>query len=279
MRIIDTHLHLVYKDRFSYPWLKDAPALDHQVTAGDYFARAEKLGIEQALHMEVDVAESDMEAESAFIVGAHEKIAGAIAATRPESPDFSAYLERIAAIDGIKGLRRVLHVMPDELSQSKTFIENIRRLAAYDLTFDLCVAARQLPLAIELARNCPEVQFVLDHCGVPDIENNGLDPWREHISEIARLANVTAKISGVIAYGGADWSTEKLRPYVSHVLDTFTFDRVVWGSDFPVCTLHASLEDWVAATKEIVADASSDEQKKLFSVNAEKVYRLYTKSR
>ncbi|MBB4123327.1 amidohydrolase family protein [Martelella radicis] len=274
MRIIDTHLHLVYKDRFSYPWLKDAPALDRQTTAEDYFARAERLGIEKALHMEVDVAEGDMEAESAFIVGAHERIAGAIAAGRPESPDFAAYLERIAAIDGVKGLRRVLHIMPDALSQSDIFVENIRRLAAHDLTFDLCVAARQLPLAIDLAQKCPEVQFVLDHCGVPDIENDRLDPWRDHIGEIARLANVTAKISGVIAYGGADWSVESLRPYVSHVIDTFTFDRVVWGSDFPVCTLFASLEDWVAASKELVADASADEQKKLFSVNAEKVYRL-----
>ncbi|PRX10616.1 UNVERIFIED_ORG: putative TIM-barrel fold metal-dependent hydrolase [Martelella mediterranea] len=274
MRIIDTHLHLVYKDRFSYPWLKEAPALDHQLTAEDYFARAGKLGIEKAMHMEVDVADSDMEAETAFITGAHDRIAGAIAAGRPESPDFPAYLERIAAIDGVKGLRRVLHIMPDELSQSDLFVENIRRLAAYDLTFDLCVQARQLPLAIDLARKCPEVQFVLDHCGVPDIENNGLDPWREQIGEIARLANVTAKISGVIAYGGADWSVEGLRPYVSHVIDTFTFDRVVWGSDFPVCTLHASLEDWVAASKEIVADASAHEQEKLFSGNAEKVYRL-----
>nr|WP_272212523.1 amidohydrolase family protein [Marinicella sp. W31]MDC2878436.1 amidohydrolase family protein [Marinicella sp. W31] len=85
---------------------------------------------------------------------------------------------------------------------------------------------------------------------------------------------MTAKISGVIAYGGAGWSVDGLRPYVSHVIDTFTFDRVVWGSDFPVCTLHASLEDWVAASMELVADASSDEQKKLFSVNAEKIYRL-----
>nr|WP_272212522.1 amidohydrolase family protein [Marinicella sp. W31]MDC2878435.1 amidohydrolase family protein [Marinicella sp. W31] len=176
MRIIDTHLHLVYKDRFSYPWLKDAPMLDHQLTAEDYFARAEKLGIEKALHMEVDVADADMEAETAFVAGAHENIVGAIAAGRPESPDFPVYLERIAAIGGVKGLRRVLHTMPDDLSQSQTFVDNIRRLAAYDLTFDLCVLARQIPLAIELARKCPEVQFVLDHCGVPDIENEGLSP-------------------------------------------------------------------------------------------------------
>ena len=274
MRIIDTHLHLVYKDRFSYPWLKDAPALDHQVTAEDYFARAEKLGIDTALHMEVDVAEADMEAETAFMVDADDRIAGAIAACRPENRDFPAYLDRIAAIPGVRGLRRVLHIMPDDLSQAPLFAENIRRLANHGLTFDLCVAARQLPLAIDLAKKCPDVQFVLDHCGVPDIENDAFSPWAEHISECARLANITAKVSGVIAYAGADWSTEKLRPYVSHVLDTFSFDRVVWGSDFPVCTIHASLEDWVASIRDIVADATPAEQEKLFSVNATRVYRL-----
>ena len=274
MRIIDTHLHLVYKDRFSYPWLKDAPALDRQVTAEDYFARAEKLGIDTALHMEVDVAESDMEAETAFMVGAHDRIAGAIAACRPESPDFPAYLERIAAIPGVRGLRRVLHIVPDEVSEAPLFVENIRRLSAHDLTFDLCVSARQLPLAIDLAKKCPDVQFVLDHCGVPDIENDAFSPWAAHVSECARLANITAKISGVIAYAGADWSTEKLRPYISHVIDAFTFDRVVWGSDFPVCTIHANLEDWVASIKEIVAKATPAEQEKLFSENATRVYRL-----
>ena len=274
MRIIDTHLHLVYKDRFSYPWLKDAPALDHQTTAEDYFARAGELGIDAALHMEVDVAEADMEAETVFMVGAHQKIAGAIAACRPESPDFPAYLERIAAIPGVRGLRRVLHVVPDDVSQAPLFAENIRRLAGHGLTFDLCVAARQLPLAIALAGKCPEVQFVLDHCGVPDIENEAYAPWAENISECARLTNVTAKISGVIAYAGADWNTEKLRPYISHVLDVFTFDRVVWGSDFPVCTIHASLEDWVASTQEIVAGATQQEQENLFSRNAMRLYRL-----
>ncbi|AJY44809.1 amidohydrolase family protein [Martelella endophytica] len=274
MRIIDTHLHLVYKDRFSYPWLKDAPALDRQTTAEDYFARAKKLGIDMALHMEVDVAEKDMEAETAFIVGAHEKIAGAIAACRPESPDFAVYLERMAATPGLRGFRRVLHVVPDEVSQAPLFAENLRRLAGYGLTFDLCVSARQLPLAIDLARKCPEVQFVLDHCGVPDIENDAFSSWAEHIAECARLENVTAKISGVIAYAGADWSTEKLRPYISHVLDAFTFNRVVWGSDFPVCTIHASLEDWVASAKEIVSKATPEEQENLFSRNAMRVYRL-----
>ncbi|TPW27492.1 amidohydrolase [Martelella alba] len=274
MRIIDTHLHLVEKDRFSYPWLTGAPALDRTFSAVDYFAEAEQYGIEAALHMEVDVAEADMAAETRFMLSAHRKIAGAIAACRPEDLDFPAYLEEMAAVSGVKGFRRVLHVVPDEISQAPLFAENLNRLAPLGLTFDLCVSARQLPLAIALARKCPGVQFILDHCGVPDIEGGELDPWRSHMSELAGIDNVAAKISGVIAYGGANWSVDGLRPYVSHVIERFGFDRIVWGSDFPVCTLTASLKDWVAATKTLIAGASAEEQERLFSLNAMRIYKI-----
>lgn len=274
MKIVDTHLHLVYKDRFSYPWLEGAAALNRQWTAEDYFAAAERLGIESALHMEVDVAERDMEAETRFVVGAHPRIAGAIASARPESPDFPAFLDRLLAIDGVRGIRRILHTSPDELSTSETFAGNIRRLGDAGLPFDLCVLARQLPVGRELAEKCPDTQFVLDHCGVPDVAGKALDPWRADIEALAALPNVAAKISGVVAYARADWTINDLRPFVEHVIESFGWDRVVWGSDHPVCTLTANLERWVDATRKIVAGASADEQARLFHRNAERIYHL-----
>src|SRR4051794_33438569 len=93
MRIIDTHLHLIYPDKFSYPWLDRTPALRRLYTAESYFAEAAGLGIEAALHMEVDVAESDIEAETRFVTALHPKVIGAIAAGRPESPGFPAQLD------------------------------------------------------------------------------------------------------------------------------------------------------------------------------------------
>lgn len=274
MKIVDTHLHLVYKDRFSYPWLEGAAALNRQWTAEDYFAAAERLGIESALHMEVDVAERDMEAETRFVVGAHPRIVGAIASARPESPDFPAFLDRLLAIDGVRGIRRILHTSPDELSTSETFAGNIRRLGDAGLPFDLCVLARQLPVGRELAEKCPDTQFVLDHCGVPDVAGKALDPWRADIEALAALPNVAAKISGVVAYARADWTINDLRPFVEHVIESFGWDRVVWGSDHPVCTLTANLERWVETTQEIVAGASADEQARLFHRNAERIYHL-----
>ncbi len=272
MRILDTHLHLVYQDRFSYPWLDGAPAINRQWTAEAYFAEAAGLGIDRALHMEVDVAETQMEAETRFVLGVHPAVIGAIAAGRPEHADFPAYLDRVASIPGVRALRRILHTSPDALSEGALFRANIRRLADKGLPFDICVLSKQLPVGRALAAAAPQVQFVLDHCGVPDVAAQALDPWRAEIRAIAALPNVVAKISGVMAYAGPDWTVATLRPFVEHVIECFGWDRVVWGSDHPVVTLTGSLTRWVAATREIVAGASEAEREKLFFRNAERVY-------
>jgi len=273
MRIIDTHLHLIYPDRFSYPWLSRRPSIDKPWNINDYFAEALPLGIESALHMEVDVAEADMLAETEYVLTLP-RIAGAIAACRPEHMNFVDQIERLSDHAHVKGVRRILHEAPDDLSQSDLFVENIRHLPDYDLSFDLCVRADQLPIGQMLAERAPDVTFILDHCGVPDITGAGLDPWREDISKIARLPNVMAKISGVVAYAGADWSVDTIRPYVEHIIEAFGWDRVVWGSDHPVVCLTGSLTRWVEATQAIIAGASEDEKAKLLHGNAERIYKL-----
>lgn len=272
MRILDTHLHLIYSDRFSYPWLANRPTLDHAWTLEDYFAEARPLGIESALHMEVDVAEADMEAESVFVIGLP-GIVGAIAACRPEHPSFVDQIERLSEHAHIKGVRRILHESPDDLSQSDLFIENVRHLPDYDLSFDLCVRHDQLPIGQMLVERAPDVTFILDHCGVPDVTGAGLDPWRDNIRKISRLPNLNAKISGIVAYSGPAWSVDTIRPYVEHVIDCFGWDRVVWGSDHPVVTLTGSLTRWVEATREIIHTATDDEQARLLHRNAERIYK------
>lgn len=274
MRILDTHLHLVYKDRFSYPWLDGAPAINRQWDVDTYFAEAEKLGITAALHMEVDVAEADILPETRFVLGVNPRVVGAIAACRPESINFPAQLDALLAIGGVKGLRRILHTQPDELSQSELFVDNIRRLAKPGLTFDICVLARQLDIARTLAAACPDVQFVLDHCGVPDIAGGAFASWRDGISRIAKLPNVAAKISGVVAYAKPNWRLGEIAPYVEHVISSFGWDRIVWGSDYPVCTLTANLTRWVESTRAIIGGCSETEKAALFHANAERIYRV-----
>jgi predicted TIM-barrel fold metal-dependent hydrolase len=277
--IIDTHLHLIDLTALKYPWLSGVPALNRDFLYEDYARAARRAGIAAALHMEVDVDPADIEAETHYVQGLAGRpgslIAGAVASCRPEEPDFAGYLERLMENSFVKGLRRVLHVMPDELSEVALFRENLKRLSGTGLTFDLCVLPHQIPKAMALTDLAPDVRFVLDHCGVPDIKGHKEHPWREHMSEIARRDNVAAKVSGVVAYADpAGWTVETLRPYVEHTIQSFGWDRVVWGSDWPVCTLGGGLSSWVAATHALIAGASREERESLLSGNARRIWNL-----
>ena len=205
--ILDTHLHLIDRGALNYPWLADVPALNQDFLLERYQAEAFRCGIGAALHMEVDVAANQIEAESQQVkrLAARPKspLIGAISSCRPERADFPAFLERQLANPLVKGFRRVLHVVPDELSLSPLFRANVARLSGTGRPFDLCVRPDQIDKAIALVDLCPDVQFVLDHCGAPKIKEREEHPWRERIAEIARRPNVAVKISGVVAYAEA----------------------------------------------------------------------------
>lgn len=275
MTIIDTHLHLVDLGRLRYPWLDEVPLLNRTFTLQEYLREAAPAGITAMLHMEVDVAEADMEAETALVTSIGTPVIGAIAACRPENADFEAFFERVGANPAVKGFRRVLHTGAHEQIGTARFIRNIGLLARSGHPFDFCVSPRHIPLVRALAKACPGVQFVLDHCGMPDIKGREYQPWDGHVRELAQLPNVACKISGVIAYADPqNWSVDDLRPYVEHCIECFGWDRVVWGSDWPVCTKTADLSRWVAATHELTAGASSSEKARLLSENARRIYRL-----
>jgi len=279
MKIIDTHQHLLYPDRLGYSWCRGIAAFEgKQFRLEEYRAAAQGTGLTETLFMEVDVDESQMKAEADFFLQLATQpdsgVAGVLAACRPEQADFPGHLESILH-PKLKGLRRVLHTQPDELSQSPMFAKNLARLAEHRLTFDLCMLPRQLPLGARLVRQLPHVQFVLDHCGIPDIKGGGLDPWRRHIRELAKLPNLACKISGVVAYADPQHvAATDIRPYVEHCIECFGWERVIFGGDWPVCNLTASLGRWVEIAKEIVCVEPPERQGKFFAGNAERIYRL-----
>jgi predicted TIM-barrel fold metal-dependent hydrolase len=132
-----------------------------------------------------------------------------------------------------------------------------------------------LPLGAALAKRVPDVQFVLDHCGVPNIAGGELDPWRAAIREIAALPNVACKVSGLVAYcAPGNVTAAAIRPYVEHAVACFGWDRVLFGGDWPVCNLTASLGSWVAMAKELLAGESMERQAKFFEGNAVRIYRV-----
>ncbi|MET1412150.1 amidohydrolase [Roseibium sp. HPY-6] len=277
--LFDTHLHLIYKDRLKYPWLNDFDTLNRDSHFDAYCRDAARLGIGGCLHMEVDVAEHHIEKEAAvideLIDAPGSMMRGMISSCRPESDDFAAFLERARSNPNIKGFRRVLHVVPDDVGTTVTFRDNIKRLSGTGLTFDLCVLPRQLHLALDLVSHCPDVTFILDHCGVPDVAAGAFEPWRTGVKALAERPNVFAKISGVVAYGNPDtWTLNDIRPFVEETVDAFGTDRIVWGSDSPVCNLGGGLPTWVAATHALTERWSTTDREALYHINACRLWRL-----
>ncbi|CAM2146635.1 L-fuconolactonase [Pararobbsia alpina] len=281
MNIVDTHLHLLYPDRIRYPWVSSAPALQGESSIEMYEALVRPLGVVSALMMEVDVDERDIEAEidlvGELVARDDTFVEGMIAACRPEQTvkEFASFVDGLAARPFVKGLRRILHQSPDTLSASSPFAENLNRLASGGYSFDLCVLACQLaPVAVPLVRQCPDLTFILDHCGVPDIAGGALESWRQDMRAVAALPNVNCKISGIVAYAGPNWTVDTLRPYFEHVIECFGWDRVVWGSDWPVCRLGGDIGRWIEATRALLEGCSADEQAALLSKNAQRLYRV-----
>ncbi len=279
MRIIDTHQHLWDLDRFRYSWLESAPALNRSFRMDDYLRATKGLNVVKSVHLEADVDEPFMLDETFHLLNLAEEpdnpLAGIVACARPESESFHMYLKKILGEPQVKGIRRVLHTQPDEVGRDSRFIENVASLADYGLSFDICVLARQLPIAIHLVSHCPGVNFILDHCGVPQVKERVLEPWRSDIARLAQFHNVVCKISGLVAYADPQkWTAEDLRPYIEHVIACFGWDRVMFGSDWPVCTLSASYAQWVAALSSIVQAEGEADRDKLFYQNAVRVYHL-----
>lgn len=275
---IDTHLHLIYPDRFRYDWTAGLPALANQpFRIDEYRVAAAGCDILESIFMEVDVPRDESVSEAAFFCSLAEdpanRISGVIAACRPEHADFSAQLEATAH-PRLVGYRRVLHTQPDELSTTPLFRENVARIGQAGLTFDLCLLPKQLANGAALIDSCPDTRFILDHCGVPDIASGDLTFWREQLREISRRPNVACKISGIIAYSSGEITADTLRPVVEHAIDCFGWDRLVWGSDWPVCNLTRDLGTWTRLLDEILSGSSEDELACLYHRNGRNIYQL-----
>jgi predicted TIM-barrel fold metal-dependent hydrolase len=282
--MIDTHQHLIYPEKFTYSWAKGIPALQGAFRLKEYNEAIGSAPIEGTLFMEVDVDEEFSADEARFFCNlaatSTNRILGVIAAARPEKDGFEDYLDSIAH-KHLLGIRRVLHTQPDDLSTGSLFRKNIRTLASRNLTFDLCVLQRQLPLALELVQSAPEVSFVLDHCGVPDIATNnpsegeGWLHWKAGIQRLAACPNVFGKISGITVYASEDQrNASALACYVQSMIEAFGPDRLVWGGDWPVVNLGSGLPGWIDITTELLSHLTPEERENILSRNARTIYHI-----
>lgn len=282
--LLDTHQHLVYREKASYGWTKDIPPLaEGNFTLDDYKTLTEGLGIGGTLFMETGVDDPDYQQETRFVKSLADNsdngMIGLISSIRPESDEaFETWLEETIEM-GVVGYRRILHVMPDDTSQSDIFRKNVRKIGVSGKTFDICFLPGQLPIACELAKACENTKLILNHCGVPDIAGDGLDPWRQDIKALAQIPNVICKLSGLMAYCAPGTSSlETIEPFVDHVLNCFGPNRMVWGSDWPVVNLAKGLPEWIAVTRKILGKLSADEASSIAYGTAQIVYKVKIQS-
>lgn len=291
--IIDTHQHLWDRSQLDLPWLAGAPAvLRKDYRTEEYRAAFAGLNV-KAIYMEVDVAPKHHEREADFVVGlCREGKKPTLAATiggRPASAQFEDYITKYKATGFVIGVRQVLHgdSTPRGFCFQPDFVRGIRALGKHDLNFELTMRPTELLDGARLTEQCPETRFVLDHCGNGDPKafNPRLAPnqkrsctpdeWKRGIDALAARPNVVCKISGIVAFvPSGQWHADDLAPVVNHCLDAFGPDRVFFGGDWPVCLLGSSVRGWVEALNQIVSSRPVSEQRKLWSKNAIRFYRL-----
>ena len=278
--IIDSHIHLLDQKRFGYAWSSGAPALKRDWKPDDLAASAKPYEIEGFVFVEVDVDMPQYLDEADWVDGLakHDnRVLGAVACLPMErGAEIEPEMARIAKLKTIRGVRRLIQNQPDpEFVLKPGFLEALRLLPKYDLSFDICVLHPQLPNTLKMMRQCPEVAFVLDHIGKPGIRTGLSDPWRGHIREMAALPNVVCKLSGVTTEADhKTWTREQLRPYIDYVMDSFGPDRILYGGDWPVSELAGSYLQWLATLDWATAGFSHADKRKLFRENAVRAYRL-----
>jgi L-fuconolactonase len=156
------------------------------------------------------------------------------------------------------------------------FIRGVQLLPEYDLSFDICIKGDpQFASTLELVRQCPGVNFILDHIGKPFIKEGIMEPWAGYMRELAALPNTICKVSGLVVEADCEiWTPADIRPYLDHALESFGFDRVAFGGDWPVVTLATSYKRWIETLWGAVGDCTDDERRKLFHDNAAAFYRV-----
>jgi predicted TIM-barrel fold metal-dependent hydrolase len=277
--LIDTHQHLILRDRIGYGWTAELPVLAGDFTRNDYAGLVAGRGVAATIFMETGVDDADYQAEARTVAGmvgssvGGVAMLGQIASIRPEEDQgFDAWLEEAKGLKTV-GFRRILHVVPDALSQTETFRANLRKIGRAGLPFDLNLLSRQLlPVGLPLLRACPDQPFVLDHCGVPDVAAGDWEIWRQGVDAIAAFPNVVVKLSGITAYCGAAATLARVRPYVEHLLQVFGPDRMLWGSDWPVVNLGVGLPGWIDMTRDLLAGLSDAERFAVCRGTAQRIY-------
>jgi len=272
---VDAHQHFWQYSKDEYGWIDEPMAsIRRDFLPDDLRPLLDEAGIDATVA--VQARQSLEETEWLLELAAeHDWIAGVVGWVPLASADVQRTLEQLCRSPKFKGVRHVLQAEPDEYFERADFNAGLAKLAKLGLFYDILVVERQLPAAIRLVDRHPDQTFVLDHVAKPRIADGELEPWRANMRELARRPQVTCKISGMVTEADLHhWTGEQLRPYIDVALEAFGPRRLLFGSDWPVCTVAANYQRWVNVVREYTSELSVYEQQAIFGINAIYAYNL-----
>jgi L-fuconolactonase len=272
---IDAHQHFWKYDATEYPWIGAGTVLERSWMPEDLRPILEGAGMDGCVAVQ---ARQSME-ESRWLLDLaeeHSWIRGVVGWVdlRSERVD-----EELGELMGRRGLVGVRHVVQDEVDEDflggGAFCRGVGKLAGYGLAYDLLIYARQLESAVRMVERFPEQRFVIDHLAKPEIRLGKLEGWREWMKEMGKFPQVMCKVSGMVTEAAVgDWKAEDLRPYMEVVLEVFGVDRLMFGSDWPVCLLAADYGRVLGVVEGALEGFSAEDRAKIFGGNALRFYGL-----
>lgn len=273
---IDAHQHFWKYDPEQFGWIDDTmrqirrdflPQDSQQTVAGAGVAGVVSVQSRQSI------------GESEWLLGLaeqHSFILGVVGWVPLTDPKVEQHLESLCQSPKFKGVRHILQTEPDtRFMLREDFNRGVSRLRRFGLTYDILVFEHHLPQAVEFIHRHPDQVFVLDHLGKPRVKDGFISPWREQIGELAGRENVYCKLSGLVTEADyKNWTAEQLWPYMEVVLESFGPERLMFGSDWPVCLVATSYERWKETVSVFVSNLSSHEQERIWRGTAAEVYKL-----
>ena len=276
MNRIDAHQHFWKFDPVRDSWIND----DMRLIKRDFLPEdLQPILRENNFRGCVAVQSDQSEGENHFHFQNAEKfdfIKGIVGWVDLQSPTIEERLQYYAQFKKIKGFRHVLQGEPQrDLMLQPRFLNGISFLKKYNFTYDILIFKDQLPYIPKFAASFPDQPFVIDHIAKPDIKNGEIDQWKKDIKEVAQFENVYCKISGMVTEANwMHWKNEDFRPYLDIIVESFGTNRIMFGSDWPVCLVAASYKETLDIVEDYFSLFSKAEQENFFGCNAMHFYNL-----
>lgn len=270
---IDAHQHFWRLDRGDYGWLTpDLAPIYRDFEPGDLAPELANAGMDRTILIQA----APTLAETRFMLEIAARtpfVAGVVGWVDFSAPDAAETITALATNPLLVGLRPMIHDIDDpEWMLLPALAPAFAALQRLGLVFDALVKPQHLAPLLTLAQCHPGLPIVIDHGAKPMISLGLLDPWRKEMSALAALPNLSCKLSGLATEAGPEWSVERLRPYTDHLIATFGPDRLIFGSDWPVCTLAVSYQAWIEVAEALTGKLTVSEGAAIFGGNAERIY-------